>query len=178
VHVKDYLQALVDDNKIKVEKIGAGNWYWSFAGEEKRSLQNQIDKADEDRTKVNNELEVLKAKLEEASQATADETDALEAEGMDRKTMIAVHDLLKREVSSLTTELDAYRDSDPQVLEEKKQELRKLKENTDRITNNIYIMEKKLKEMLSDKQQFKAMKKQWYDMEYDAEEEGLRELPA
>ena len=34
MQVKEYLQALSDDGKIHVEKIGSGNWYWSFASEE------------------------------------------------------------------------------------------------------------------------------------------------
>lgn len=44
MQVKDYLTALVDDNKIRVEKIGSGNWYWCFRGDEKRQKEGELEK--------------------------------------------------------------------------------------------------------------------------------------
>lgn len=34
--VKDYLQALSGEGLIRVEKIGSGNWYWSFLSDAKQ----------------------------------------------------------------------------------------------------------------------------------------------
>jgi len=42
MQVKDYLTALVDENKLRVEKIGSGNWYWCFKGDEKRKKENEV----------------------------------------------------------------------------------------------------------------------------------------
>ena len=36
--VKDALQVLVDDSLLRVEKIGSGNWYWAFVGDERKRL--------------------------------------------------------------------------------------------------------------------------------------------
>jgi len=44
MQVKDYLTALVDENKIRVEKIGSGNWYWCFRGDEKRQKEVELEK--------------------------------------------------------------------------------------------------------------------------------------
>ncbi|KAF8458687.1 meiotic nuclear division protein 1, partial [Terfezia claveryi] len=38
IQVKDALQALVDDSLLRVEKIGSGNWYWAFVGDERKRL--------------------------------------------------------------------------------------------------------------------------------------------
>ena len=40
--VKDLVKELTDENKVRVEKIGSGNWYWCWAGEEAKERKNQI----------------------------------------------------------------------------------------------------------------------------------------
>lgn len=38
--VKEFIKDLTDENKMRVEKIGSGNWYWCWAGEEAK--ENKI----------------------------------------------------------------------------------------------------------------------------------------
>ena len=40
--VKDLIKELTDESKVKVEKIGSGNWYWCWAGEEANEKRNII----------------------------------------------------------------------------------------------------------------------------------------
>jgi len=40
--VKDMIRELTDENKVKVEKIGSGNWYWSWASDEARERKKTI----------------------------------------------------------------------------------------------------------------------------------------
>jgi metal-sulfur cluster biosynthetic enzyme len=42
MQVKDLLKELTDENQVKVEKIGSGNWYWCWAGEEARDKRNMV----------------------------------------------------------------------------------------------------------------------------------------
>ena len=42
--VKDLIKDLTDENKIKVEKIGSGNWYWCWAGEEMEEKQKILER--------------------------------------------------------------------------------------------------------------------------------------
>ncbi|KAJ5721271.1 GAJ protein [Penicillium malachiteum] len=42
IQVKEYLQALTDENQIRVEKIGSGNWYWSFGSDERVERERQL----------------------------------------------------------------------------------------------------------------------------------------
>jgi hypothetical protein len=77
MHVKDYLQALADDNKIRVEKIGSGNWYWSFLSDEKKAKDAALEKAHEEFQKINTTVTELQAKVDEAGAARAEDGDIL-----------------------------------------------------------------------------------------------------
>jgi hypothetical protein len=76
MHVKDYLQVLADDNKIRVEKIGSGNWYWSFPSDEKRAKDAALEKAQDEFNKANSIVTELRAKVDEAGAARAEGYDA------------------------------------------------------------------------------------------------------
>jgi hypothetical protein len=77
MHVKDYLQALADDNKIRVEKIGSGNWYWSFLSDEKKAKDAALNKAQDEHNKINATVAELQAKVDEAGAARAEDEDIL-----------------------------------------------------------------------------------------------------
>lgn len=81
--MKDYLQALQDDNKIRVEKIGSGNWYWSFPSEEKKSKEAALEKAQEEYNKANATVMELQAKVDEAGAARGEDEDMLLETGME-----------------------------------------------------------------------------------------------
>lgn len=77
MHVKDYLQALADDNKIRVEKIGSGNWYWSFPSDEKKAKDAALEKAQAEFDKINATVTELQSKVDEAGAARAEDEDML-----------------------------------------------------------------------------------------------------
>jgi hypothetical protein len=77
MHVKDYLQALADDNKIRVEKIGSGNWYWSFPSDEKKAKDAALEKAHEEFQKISTTVTELQARVDEAGAARAEDGDIL-----------------------------------------------------------------------------------------------------
>ena len=76
MQVKDYLQALSDDNKIRVEKIGSGNWYWSFPADEKKAKGAALKKAQEEHDKANAITVELQAKVDNARAARTEDADA------------------------------------------------------------------------------------------------------
>jgi hypothetical protein len=41
IQVKEYIQTLIEENKLRVDKIGSGNWYWSFGSDEKYDRERQ-----------------------------------------------------------------------------------------------------------------------------------------
>lgn len=77
MQVKDYLQALSDDNKIRVEKIGSGNWYWSFPSDEKKAKDNALLKVQEDYAKAGAAVAELQSKVDNAGAARAEDEELL-----------------------------------------------------------------------------------------------------
>jgi hypothetical protein len=69
--------ALSDDNKIRVEKIGSGNWYWSFPADEKKAKDAALEKAQEEYSKANATVTELQAKVDDAGAARAEDEDML-----------------------------------------------------------------------------------------------------
>jgi hypothetical protein len=77
MHVKDYLQSLSDDNKIRVEKIGSGNWYWSFPSDDKKSKELALEKAQDEYTKASAVVADLQARVDEAGAAREEDEELL-----------------------------------------------------------------------------------------------------
>jgi hypothetical protein len=81
MQVKDYLQALSDDNKIRVEKIGSGNWYWSFPSDERKSREAALEKAQEEHDKAAAIAADLQAKVDQAGAAREEDQESLKESG-------------------------------------------------------------------------------------------------
>jgi len=180
MQVKEYIQAVTDENMIRVEKIGSGNWYWSFLSDEKISKETALEKARADNGKAVATVKDLQRQVDEAGAAREDDDDdddMLMEAGSDRKTMMLKHAELTKEIERLRTDLAAYSENDPVEVEKRKDLVAAHKEQAERLTEQIEEMEGWFRKMAgSDKEQFKAMKKNWYGDEYDEEEAGLKEL--
>lgn len=81
MQVKDYLQALSDENQIRVEKIGSGNWYWSFPSDEQKAKQAALEKAQEEYNKAAAVVTDLQGKVDEAGAAREDDDELLMGSG-------------------------------------------------------------------------------------------------
>ncbi|KAF1942672.1 meiotic nuclear division protein 1 [Clathrospora elynae] len=177
MQVKDYLQALSDDNKIRVEKIGSGNWYWSFPADEKKAKDAALEKAQEEFNKANATVVELQAKVDQAGAARAEDEDMLMETGGDRKTLIMKHADLTKELEKLRTELAAYSEQDPVEMEKKATETHQARLDAEKFSDQILAMESWLKQNLGgDHETMMNMLKMLYDDEFDEEEQGLREL--
>lgn len=177
MHVKDYIQSLQDDNKICVEKIGSGNWYWSFASEEKRIKESQLEKAMEEQANVVATLQELQKKVKVASSAREDDDDMLMGEGEDRSSLTLRHNTLTQEVDALEKELASYSQNDPVEVEKKRERVATLKLQTDKWTDQILSIEDWVKQnLVNDKDTMVMVKRHWYGEDYDEEESGLRAL--
>jgi hypothetical protein len=86
MQVKDFLQALSDDNLIRVEKIGSGNWYWSFPSDTRKSKESALRKAREEFDKANTAVAELQAKVDEAGAARTEDEDMLMGTGKHNAT--------------------------------------------------------------------------------------------
>jgi hypothetical protein len=176
--VKDYVQAMTDENLIHVEKIGSGNWYWSFLSDEKLKKEQALAKAVSEKSKAQATVQDLQRKAEEAAAAREDDDreEMLMEPGMNRKSMTKLHAELSKELDTLRTEVAGYSDSDPVEVARRKARIVDEEQRVNMLTDAICNMEGWFKrQMGGDKAQFLAMKQNWYGDEYDSDTGGLRE---
>ena len=169
MQVKDYLQALSDEGKIRVEKIGSGNWYWSFLSEEKRNRDSTLGTLKDELTKVEGSLEELEEKVREASEKRGEDDE-------DRGGLVSAKLELEGEVGSLKKELEGYKDGDPGEVERRRQEIKSLQARAETWTDNIGILETYMLGLLGgNREGLDGLKREIYGEEY-VEGEGLREM--
>ncbi|KAI6249921.1 Meiotic coiled-coil protein 7 [Erysiphe necator] len=178
MQAKDYLQALLDENLIRMEKIGSGNWYWCFTSDAKRN-----------REKVMNNLQVEQSHLVELLAAT-DHNIALEMsrrENYDknndvsennlnnRQFLLETYDELVKESACLSKELECYCEYNPMEMKRKVDETKRFKDSALLWTNNIESLECYLAPLLSDRVRQAEIMHAMCGNEYVVGE-GLREL--
>ncbi|KAK1062373.1 hypothetical protein LTR12_010316 [Friedmanniomyces endolithicus] len=177
MQVKDYLQSLSDENRINVEKIGSGNWYWSFISQDKKMRQKILEEVQSAHDKASAITNELRAKLAGAQAQRVDEGEMLDEAGESRPELVAWKSELEMEIKALQRELAAYSDSDPTELERKKNEIVTFKHEASQYTDEIDALEGWFKTGGQD-EALHGLRLEVYGDEYDAEEGGLRELPA
>ncbi|KAL2040207.1 hypothetical protein N7G274_007110 [Stereocaulon virgatum] len=168
MQVKDYLQTLHDEGKIRVEKIGSGNWYWSFLSEEKNTRDVTMSRLKEEQGKLNAAIEELEEKVKLASE--------LRGEDEGRTELVTQQLNLSEAVGVLRKELEGYKDNDPGEVDRKRKEIMQFEAKAERWTDNIRVLEGRLLEMMGgDREAVDGVKREVYGDEY-IEGEGLREL--
>ena len=172
----DYLQALSDENKINVEKIGSGNWYWSFPSEDKKIHDKTLVEAQSAHDRASAVINDLKQKVAEARAQREDEEDMLDNGAESREELMTAKSELENEVKVLQKQVAAYSDNDPTELERKVNEIAQLKNDAEQYTDDIDSMESWFKKMGQDKEAIKALRMSLYGDELDEEEGILKEL--
>lgn len=173
MHVKDYLQALTDEGKIHVEKIGSGNWYWSFLSEEKKIRTDELAKLTLEKRKTDDAVQELHQHVDLANGKQRDDADAED----DRANLVAEQARLMEELQTVKAELHRYRDGDPAELLLKKKQIQALQQKAELWTDNVAILEQWLAHALAgDWENLDAIKRSCYGDEYDEEGQGLKEL--
>lgn len=169
MQVKDYLQALSDEGKIRVEKIGSGNWYWSFPSEEKRSRESVLGKLKEELAKAKGSLEELGERVKQASEKRGEDDEG-------RGELVSAKLELDGEIAVLRKELDGYKDGDPGEVEKRRKEIETLQGRAEMWTDNIGILEGYMLHLIGgDREKLDGMKRELYGDEY-VEGEGLKEM--
>ncbi|KAJ9663417.1 hypothetical protein H2201_005625 [Coniosporium apollinis] len=177
MQVKDYLQALSDENKIRVEKIGSGNWYWSFASEEKAAKEAVLEKVKEERERAGKAVEELKRKVEDAQREREEDEDMLMGEGEGREELQKKLRELEGEMGGLRGELAGYNENDPVEVERKRHRIAECGREAEKWTEQIQSMEGWFKDQVGgDREQLTGLKRNFYGDEFDEEEQGLKEL--
>ncbi|KAI1932168.1 hypothetical protein LOY94_006767 [Ophidiomyces ophidiicola] len=175
MQVKDYIQALADDGKIHVEKIGSGNWYWAWAGEERKAREKVRNALASDLEKVNKAVSDLEGKVSQAKEEAGFGQGA--EEEAERAGLLLKKQALDAEVSSLNRELDQYINGRAGGgVDMMEADIKRCKGEAETWTDNIYILEEYLKKLTGgDREILEALQRECFGTEY-IEGEGLREL--
>ena len=178
MHLKDHMQLLVDENHVRVEKIGSGNWYWSFPSDEKIRKEAALEKAQAEKDKAQSAVEELEQKVADAVAARAEDDDEMIMEpGQDRDSMMGLHAELCKTLGAFRTELAGYSENDPVEVERRRAAVAEDRLRVDAVTDAICSMESWFKQRMGgDRMQLLMLKQSWYGNEFDEEAGGLREI--
>jgi hypothetical protein len=141
MQVKDYVQTLLDESQIRVEKIGSGNWYWSFKSDAKKSKENMLNKLKDEECKLTTSIANIERTIEEETAERKEDDGMLEGSGIDRKGLMTAHEALTKETEVLDRELALYSDNDPTEMLRKVEETKELKRSAMAWTDNIESLE-------------------------------------
>ncbi|KAK6334205.1 hypothetical protein TWF696_002706 [Orbilia brochopaga] len=142
MQVKDYLTALVDENKIRVEKIGSGNWYWCFKGDEKKKKENELKGCEKEARALEGKTHDLKSEINREKE----QKEGQDAEKAERASRVDEIQRLTEEKSALEKELASYADNDPAQIEHMKELMLLMKTAANVHTDNIYVIEAFMKQ--------------------------------
>ncbi|RDW64101.1 hypothetical protein BP5796_10603 [Coleophoma crateriformis] len=141
MQTKDYIQNLVDENHIRCERIGSGNWYWAFASDAKKSKDNVINNLKNEEQTLSTSIGETQAQLDQETALRRGEDEALEAQGTSRDKLLQHHEALTKEHEALDKELATYHDNDPEIYNRKVEEVKRFKSIAEQWTANIDNLE-------------------------------------
>jgi hypothetical protein len=175
MQVKDYLQALQDENQIRVEKIGSGNWYWSFKSDVKKIKEAILNSLKLDESKLVASLGDTQKQIEEETAKREEDDGMLEGGGVDRKGLGEAQEQLLKEMDVLDKELSVYSENSPAEVLRKVEEMQRLKDSAIKWTDNIESLEAFVVRLTGDRAQAAIFMQAACGDEYVAGE-GLKEL--
>ncbi|KAH8428419.1 putative GAJ protein [Aspergillus melleus] len=184
MQVKEYIQELVDENRIRVEKIGSGNWYWSFAGDERgekerarNEVKNEVERARGGWEKMAGRLAARRGEMQREREELGsmmgqqgEEVEVLRGELLGRK------EVLEREWKRVREEVMIMNDGEEgKSVMEMKAETERFRAEAQMWTDNVYVLEGYLRRLAGgDRDIITAVQRECYGEEYVEGE--LREM--
>lgn len=177
MQVKEHVQALLDEGTLRVEKIGSGNWYWSFGSEGRKERDGVREKLEKEHEKVMKGVMEVEEKVAEARRAMKDE-EGKDGDGHleERARLVTRQEELEAETKKLRSEEEAFRTAGSAAVERMGEEIEEWKGMAGLWTDNIYVLEGYLGKLAGgDREVVEAVRRECYGDEY-VEGEGLMEI--
>ncbi|KAL5001790.1 meiotic nuclear division protein 1 [Aspergillus recurvatus] len=174
IQVKDYIQELADDGKIRVEKIGSGNWYWCFGGDEVKERERQLARLRKDVERVRASCKRAEADLAVRRKQRDKE---IGQDGEEWNELMERKQALEEERNRLLAEWTAISTTgEGKGVGQMKEEIEESRQRAQMWTDNIYVLEEYVRKLTGgDREVMQAVQRECYGDEY-VEGEGLREL--
>lgn len=139
--VKEVLQSLVDDNMVDSERVGTSNYYWAFPSKALNTRKLRLDELKKQISEAKQKKESLKKSVDAAKVGRQDTNK--------RSALLKELEGLRQESSRLKTDLEKYRECDPEVVEEMKKSNVVAKEAVSRWTDNVFAIKSWTKKKFS-----------------------------
>lgn len=130
--VKEALEILVSENKVKEEKIGQARYYWSFVSDQIVNKENKKKGLEEELAKKKEQLLLLTDKLRETKQERQS--------GEKRRKQLELLQQNKKQLEEVQKELALYEENSPEQLEQLENDLETLKQDTNAYTDHIFTL--------------------------------------
>ena len=156
--VHEILNSLVDDDLVKMDKIGTTNWYWSFPSEHATKLEQNLNQCDEALKQLAKELKQLDEDIENEKSKNK-ENDA-ESSAQDRKNAEMALQAAKDENAKVLKELAKLQESNPELQESVAKGVDTMRLAADRWTDNLFLVKSWVDKKMGDKEQTKVFFKQ------------------
>ncbi|KAJ2008602.1 Meiotic nuclear division protein 1 [Coemansia thaxteri] len=131
--VKDVVQSLVDDGMCHCEKIGTSNYFWAFPSESAIKRQNRLKGLEKD-------IEQMEAKQRELTDAI-DKAQLGREQTAERTSLNEELAEVEAEWRAQQTELQTFKECDPVLMKQKRDESVVARNATNRWTDNVFIMQ-------------------------------------
>ena len=156
--VHEILNSLVDDDLVKMDKIGTTNWYWSFPSDHATKLEQNLNQCDEALKQLAKELKQLDEDIENEKSKNK-ENDA-ESSAQDRKNAEMALQAAKDENAKVLKELAKLQESNPELQESVAKGVDTMRLAADRWTDNLFLVKSWVDTKMGDKEQTKVFFKQ------------------
>jgi len=138
--VKDLIEELVADGLVEKEKIGSGNYYWSFPVTAALKQQQQAEQASAQAEKLAAALDGLRARKESLEAPRADTTE--------RRALLQQLQALQKESAELDQELSTF--ADPDAVRKLDAYAKTSRAAANRWTDNVFVVLSFYKNRMSD----------------------------
>ncbi|XP_033747912.1 meiotic nuclear division protein 1 homolog isoform X1 [Pecten maximus] len=139
--VKDILTSLVDDAMVDTDKIGTSVYFWAFPSKASQNRKRKI-------SDLTSQLEDLESK-KLALTTSVSKAKVGKEDNEDRSELLAALAERREEKSRLMSELELYRECDPEVLQEVQNQTTVAREAANRWTDNVFSIKSWIKRKFS-----------------------------
>uniref|UniRef100_A0A8C5QD28 Meiotic nuclear division protein 1 homolog n=1 Tax=Leptobrachium leishanense TaxID=445787 RepID=A0A8C5QD28_9ANUR len=130
--VKEILQSLVDDAMVDSERVGTSNYFWAFPSKALHARKRKIETLESQLSEANQKKKHLQQSVEKAKVGRQDTEE--------RSRLAKELTSLRHQNEQLKTELEKYKECDPDVIEEIRQSNKVAKEAVNRWTDNVFAV--------------------------------------
>ncbi|XP_065893128.1 meiotic nuclear division protein 1 homolog [Dysidea avara] len=130
--VKEVLQSLVDDDMVDSERIGTSTYFWAFPSKASMKRKRRLSDLNEQLVHSEKKIAALDGDIKSASEGREDSTDRL-------AMLTKLEDVTSRR-QQLSTELEKYKNCDPERLKEIRKETTVAMDAANRWTENVFSL--------------------------------------